>query len=116
MLEAQFQATVIQLAKVNHWMVFHPAKMQGRDGVWRTALSGNKGFPDLVLAHKERGLIMAELKSETGKVSFDQQMWMTNLASWAECYIWRPKDLDAIAERLSQTKQTPILKLVKTDV
>lgn len=116
MLEAQFQASVIQIAKINHWMVFHPAKMQGRDGAWRTALSGNKGFPDLALAHKDRGFILAELKSETGKVSFEQQMWMTHLAPWAECYIWRPKDLDQIAQRLSQTRQGALLKLVKTDV
>ena len=112
MLEAQFQAQVIHLAKVNHWMVFHPAKVQGRDGIWRTALAGNKGWPDLALAHKDRGFILAELKSDTGKMSFDQQLWLTHLAPWAECYVWKPKDLDAIAERLSQTKTATVLKLV----
>ena len=90
MLEAQFQAQVIQLARINGWKVFHPAKMQSRDGTWRTALQGDKGWPDLVLAHKDRGLIVAELKSDVGKVSFDQQAWLTHLAPWAEVHVWRP--------------------------
>ena len=113
MLEAQFQAQVIQLARINGWKVFHPAKMQSRDGAWRTALQGDKGWPDLVLAHKDRGLIVAELKSDVGKVSFEQQAWLTHLAPWAEVHVWRPRDIDVIAERLSEVKTTPVLKLVK---
>lgn len=113
MLESQFQAQVIQLARINQWKVFHPAKMQARDGTWRTALQGDKGWPDLVLAHKDRGLIVAELKTDTGKVSFEQQAWLTHLAPWAEVHVWRPKDIDFIAERLSQAKGAPVLKLVK---
>jgi hypothetical protein len=113
MLEAQFQATVIQIARVNNWMVFHPAKIQGRDGAWRTALAGNKGWPDLALAHKDRGFILAELKSDTGKLSFEQQLWIQHLAPWAECYVWKPKDLDSIAERLAKTPVNNVLKLVK---
>jgi hypothetical protein len=113
MLEAQFQAQVIQLARMNGWKVFHPAKMMDRNGTWRTALQGDKGWPDLVLAHKDRGLIVAELKSDVGKLSFEQQAWLTHLAPWAEVYVWRPKDLDTIADRLSQAKGAPVLKLVR---
>jgi hypothetical protein len=113
MLEAQFQAQVIQLARMNGWKVFHPAKMMDRNGTWRTALQGDKGWPDLVLAHKDRGLIVAELKSDVGKLSFEQQAWLTHLAPWAEVYVWRPKDLDTIAGRLSQSKGAPVLKLVR---
>lgn len=100
MSEAQFQAQVIQIARMNGWRVFHPAKMQARDGTWRTALSGDRGWPDLVLAHRERGLIVAELKAEKGKLSPDQLAWLQNLAPWAECYVWRPVDLETIAKRL----------------
>ena len=112
MLEAQFQAQVIQLARINGWKVFHPAKMQSRDGTCRTALQGDKGWPDLVLAHRDKGLIVAELKSDKGTVSFDQQAWLTHLAPWAEVHVWRPKDIDTIAERLSQSKGATVLKLV----
>jgi hypothetical protein len=112
MLEAQFQAAVIQLARMNGWKVFHPAKMQSRDGSWRTALQGDKGWPDLCLAHRDRGLIICELKSDVGKVSLDQQAWLTHLAPWAEVHVWRPKDLDAIAARLGEVKGATVLRLV----
>jgi hypothetical protein len=115
MLEAQFQAQVIQLARINGWKVFHPAKMQARDGTWRTALQGDKGWPDLVLAHKDRGLIVAELKSDAGKVSLEQQAWITHLAPWAEVHVWRPKDLKEIVERLSAVRGGTVLKLISSD-
>ena len=106
MNEKQFQAQVIQLARMNGWRVFHPMKMQARDGTWRTALSGDKGWPDLVLAHQQRGLIVAELKTDTGKLSPDQHAWLTALAPWAEIQVWRPSDLTTIAKRLGTTPQT----------
>ena len=101
MLEARFQAQVIQLARMNGWRVFHPSKMQGRDGSWRTALSGDKGWPDLCLAHRERGFIVCELKSDKGVLAKEQQDWLFHLAPWAEVYVWKPQDLEAIAKRLS---------------
>ena len=101
MTEAQFQAQVIQLARMNGWRVFHPMKMQARDGTWRTALSGDKGWPDLVLAHQTRGLIVAELKADKGRLTPDQHQWLTALAPWAEIHVWYPADLDNIAARLA---------------
>jgi hypothetical protein len=101
MSEAIFQAKVIQLAKMNGWRVFHPMKMQARDGSWRTALSGDKGWPDLALAHRDRGFIIAELKTDKGRLTEEQQQWLYHLAPWAECHLWRPEDLNKIAARLS---------------
>ena len=98
--EAKFQAQVIQLARMNGWRVFHPSKMQARDGSWRTALSGDRGWPDLVLAHRERGFIVCELKADRGVLSTEQKEWLFHLAPWAECYVWKPRDLEAIARRL----------------
>ena len=106
MTEAQFQAQVIQIARLNGWRVFHPMKMQTRDGSWRTALSGDRGWPDLCLAHRERGFIVAELKTDKGKLSPDQVKWLQELAPWAECHLWRPQDLDAIARRLGGRRDT----------
>jgi hypothetical protein len=105
MNEAQFQAAVIQIARLNGWRVFHPKKMQGRDGTWRTALTGDNGWPDLVLAHQKRGLIVAELKATAGRLTPDQHLWLTALAPWAEVHVWRPNDLETIAARLGTTPQ-----------
>jgi hypothetical protein len=85
---------------MNGWRVFHPSKMQARDGSWRTALSGDKGWPDLCLAHRERGFIVCELKSDKGVLAKEQQDWLFHLAPWAEVYVWKPRDLEAIARRL----------------
>jgi hypothetical protein len=99
--EKQFQATVIQIAKWHGWMVFHPMPVQNTKGVWRTAVAGDIGFPDLVLAHSTRGVILAELKTGTGRLSDDQQLWIdTLLLAGAEAYVWRPKDLPDIQQRL----------------
>lgn len=102
--EAQFQAQIIQLARLNQWLVFHPKKMQGYDGSWRTALSGDKGWPDLVLAHRERGFIVAELKTSAGKLSQEQHKWLYHLQPHAEIYVWRPQDIIDIGKRLATTK------------
>ena len=96
--ERVFQDKVIQIAKMNGWLVFHPVPAQVRPGTWR---SDGKGFPDLVLAHKQRGVIFAELKTASGKLSYHQLEWLNAIGPHAERYVWRPADLDAIAARLA---------------
>lgn len=105
--ERLFQEKVLQLALVNGWKRFHPLAVRDYKGGYRTALAGDKGFPDLVLARASTaqrvgGLIFAELKSESGRLSIEQIEWSEHLAPWAEWYLWRPRDLDAIVERLSK--------------
>jgi hypothetical protein len=47
---------------------------------------------------------MAELKSQDGRLSHDQIMWAEALiASGIEHYVWRPNQLDLIAERLGRS-------------
>jgi len=100
--EKQFQALVIQLAKLNGWMVFHPMPVQNSKGVWRTAVAGDAGFPDLVLAHATKGLIIAELKSRLGRTTKGQDEWLDTLRlAGAETYVWRFSDLRAIKARLA---------------
>ncbi len=96
--EAVFLDQVKQIAKMNGWLVFHPVPAQVRPGAWR---SDGKGFPDLVLAHRERGVIFAELKTMQGRLSDDQVSWCNALQPHIECYVWRPNQLNLIAERLS---------------
>lgn len=105
--EKLFQEQILQLAKINGWKAFHPLTVRDYRGGYRTALAGDKGFPDLVLSRKPTaqrvgGLIFAELKSSTGRLSIEQIEWSEHLASSAEWYLWRPRDLDFIVERLSR--------------
>ena len=75
----------------------HSRPAKGRDGRWRTALQGHAGFPDLVLVHKERRLLLfAELKSEKGKVEPEQQAWLEALEAAHAAVVWRPADLPRI--------------------
>ncbi len=59
------------------------------------------GFPDRVLVRDR--VIFAELKREKGVVTDAQREWLDGLAAvGAEVYLWRPSDLDEIAEILSK--------------
>lgn len=98
--EKLFESKVKQLCVMNSWHYFHATPHQVRPGVFR---SDGKGFPDLTMSHPERGLIFAELKTAVGKPSKEQMEWLRALAPWAEVYLWRPSDLDFIAERLGRT-------------
>ena len=59
------------------------------------------GFPDEVLLRSPR-LVFAELKSETGTLRPEQAAWLSDLAQvpGVETYLWRPSDMEAIAEIL----------------
>jgi len=59
------------------------------------------GLPDLVLAG-ERGFILAELKTDTGRVSAAQTEWLKACNPHVECYVWRPRDLPEITARLGR--------------
>src|SRR3990172_1370890 len=76
--EEDFTTWVIAYARLKGWRVAHfrPSRTI-KDGkeTWRTAVSADgAGFPDFVFARRGQAVI-AELKSETGKVSAAQQEW-----------------------------------------
>jgi hypothetical protein len=98
--EASFLTQVKALAYQYGWSLHHSQPSMTRTGRYIT--TGAAGFPDLVLAHIERGLVFAELKTEKGKASDSQLSWLRTLHPHAECYLWRPSDLTFIAQRLSQ--------------
>jgi len=113
------------------WMHPRPARVRrGGKDVYETAYTGHKGYLDYTIAHEvKQRLIFAELKSETGKVSPDQQLWFDTLEACQkvillepmivvgreaslelkglmdsltipEVYIWRPSQRDEIEEIL----------------
>lgn len=105
MSEADFQASVVRMARDWGWLVHHTRTVQERSGRWATPIQGDRGFPDLVLAHPRSGVIFAELKSEAGRMAPDQLVWADalNLGLMhrdAETVLWRPSDTPAIINRL----------------
>jgi len=103
--EEEFQNQIIQLARLNHWRIAHFRPAMTSQG-WRTPMQGDKGFPDLVLAKKGR-IIFAELKSNSGKLSEEQRLWMRELDyDPNEYYIWCPFDLDEIIKVLEVNRDT----------
>lgn len=104
MNEAEFTETVIQMAKLYGWHVAHFRPSKDRKGEWRTAMSGDPGFPDLVMARNGQVLFI-ELKSATGVTSPEQDGWLQALAAPAAAHgnyvrVWRPQDLDQIKRLL----------------
>lgn len=112
--EASFQTWVIEYAHLKGWLVAHfrPARIV-KDGKvsYRTAVSADgAGFPDLVLV-RNGVVIFAECKSETGKPSPAQELWLTTLmgddylAKWGgrgsfKVFVWRPSDRERIMDIL----------------
>ena len=112
--ERLFMDQVVQLAKAAQWLTFHTVPFQVRPGVWR---SSGKGFPDLVMVCPYgRGTIFAELKIERGVMSDEQVSWGEALIkSGAEFYVWKPRDLQTIAKRLTCTRHEWQTFLAETD-
>lgn len=92
MSEAQLQSAVIELARLRGWRVAHSRPAMNQRGVWSTPISGDPGFPDLVLARHGR-VIFAELKSELGRIGKAQSEWIGALKGPGnEVYVWLPRD------------------------
>jgi hypothetical protein len=98
--EASFLQQVKALAYIHKWSLHHSQPSMTRTGRYIT--TGSVGFPDIVMAHETKGLIFAELKTSKGRASEAQLHWLRTLHPHAECYLWRPSDLDYIAERLGR--------------
>ena len=82
--ERELQTHVVAMAKALGWAVFHP---------W-TSVHSSAGWPDLFMCREGHALAV-ELKSETGKVAWQQAAWLNDLqqVSGIEVAIWRPADL-----------------------
>ena len=105
--EREWQQVVTESATWYGWEYYHSRPAMMRSGKWATALEGTAGFPDLVLVHKKRGLIFAELKSEKGRLSQKQERWIDMLTlAGAEAYVWRPSDWGTIRLRLANRTLT----------
>jgi hypothetical protein len=89
MTEAQFQQQIIDMAKALGWLVYHT----------HDSRRSEPGFPDLVLVRDR--IVYLELKTETGRMSLEQQQWVAALsAAGGTALVVRPSDMDAIERAL----------------
>jgi hypothetical protein len=89
--EKEWAQVVADYARLRGWTRYHP---------WLSAHSP-RGWPDEALCRPPR-LVLAELKSEKGKVSPAQQTWLDLLGACpgVEVYVWRPSDWSHVQEIL----------------
>lgn len=90
--EASFQQQIIDAAHYAGWLVYHTYDSR------RSA----PGFPDLVLAHVERGVAFLELKKQGGRPTDEQKHWIETLtkAGHRATVLW-PEDLDWLLKFLN---------------
>jgi len=90
--EADLREQIRDLCKLFGWKMYFS---------W-TSIHSPRGFPDLVLANPEqKRVIFAELKREKGKLTGHQEEWLNALdGAGAEVYVWRPGDIERIADIL----------------
>lgn len=101
MKEAELQAAVLELAHLTGWIVHHSRAVQTMAGRWMTAIQGDPGFPDLVMAHRTGTVLFVELKATQGRLSEAQQVWRHRLEPTGRYRLWRPADWDDITAELT---------------
>lgn len=86
MTERELSQALVNAARTMGWKVYR---------TWNS-INSPKGFPDLTMVRNSR-LIFAELKTDSGKVTPDQEEWAGALVASGRCeyYLWRPADLEA---------------------
>jgi hypothetical protein len=93
--EKAFQKRVTDEADENGWDWFHV----------NVAKRSKSGWPDLVLFHTVRRLILyRELKTETGRLTASQERFRDIIrAAGGDWALWRPSDWDGILATLRGT-------------
>ena len=86
MSEKDFQSQIVQIAKLNKWLVYHTYDSR----------KSEPGFPDLVLVRES--VIFAELKKDAKTAPSQAQMaWLGALEKAnARCAVWYPEIMDDI--------------------
>lgn len=94
--EAQFQRRITDFATLRGWRWVHIRPARTVHG-WTVPYDGDHGLPDLILSRAGR-VLLAELKSATGKPTVDQGAWLAALGDHGR--LWRPAQWNAALEEL----------------
>lgn len=77
--EDDLKGLVIDALHHHRWLVHHDRPARTNQG-WKTAIEGDKGFPDIVAVHPRTGITMfLELKSAKGRLTEEQTEWLDRL-------------------------------------
>jgi hypothetical protein len=89
--EKHWLTDVLEISALFGWQAYHTFDSR----------RSQPGFPDLVLARPPR-LILAELKSDTGRLSLAQRDWLATLEGCdrIQTRLWRPQDRDRVLAEL----------------
>lgn len=91
MTEREWQSQVVQAARLMGWTAYHT----------HDSRRSEPGWPDLALVRDR--LVMAELKTDTGRLSAAQERWLSLLtAAGVEAHVWRPRDIDQVLDVLKR--------------
>ena len=87
MRERDFQAAVVELARLAGWRCYHTFDSRRSE----------PGFPDLCLVRGGQ-IVFAELKTAHGRLSAAQREWLAALGACpgVDAVLWRPEDWDEI--------------------
>jgi len=94
--EKQFQAQVLQLARLSGWLTYHT----------HDSRRSQAGFPDLVLV-RPPAVLFAELKSEGGGLRPEQRGWLRALEACpgVAVRLWMPGDWPEVEEVLARPRK-----------
>lgn len=103
--EAEWQETVIDLAKQLGWEWLHVRKSIGKGKKWATT-TNVVGWPDLLLWHPRRGgQVALELKVTTDPTPEQLAVLESLRASGIPGMVAYPKDLPAVTELLTANRR-----------
>jgi hypothetical protein len=91
--EREFQDLIVEAAVLNGYLTYHTHDSRRSD----------PGFPDLVCVKPGRPILFLEVKTERGKVSAIQQMWIETInetEGTALAMVVRPRDWLTLLEVL----------------
>lgn len=100
--EAEWLTRVVDTARIHGWHAHHARPARTARG-YRTALQGDRGAPDLLLA-RDGVVLLAELKTDTGRLGPGQRDWLDACGDHAR--LWRPRDWDAVLATLNRQEQS----------
>jgi hypothetical protein len=87
--ERKWQTNVERTFANQGWMIYH---------TWNSMRS-NPGYPDLHMVLPGVASVFAELKTESGEITDNQERWLLALAWTGETvFVWRPSDGTEIAD------------------
>jgi len=107
--EADCQRTIVEAARLAQWLVHAERPALRQSGKWSTPVQGDPGFPDLVLVHERRRMLLfVELKRKPNRLTSGQTRWLMALQAagvWAQA-LYVPEQMTELLTLLTAPSPT----------